>query len=131
MAEDKMQAITFDRFADPSVLKLVQLPIPKPKNGEVLVKIHAAGNHDTKQSHNVCPAATLDTMHNGPFERFGLNCGTCAFGSGVNPVDCAIRGGKFFKLFVSKPKVPGAEVAGVIEQADGESKVSSSSDRLI
>lgn len=35
--------MVFDTIGPPSVLKLVQLPIPKRKDGEVLVKNYAAG----------------------------------------------------------------------------------------
>lgn len=40
---DEMEAIAFDRFGPPSVLKLARFPKPHPRKGEVLVKIHAAG----------------------------------------------------------------------------------------
>ncbi len=40
---DEMRAVVFDTFGPPSVLKVVQHPKPKPWNGEVLVKINAAG----------------------------------------------------------------------------------------
>lgn len=42
MTED-MQAIVFDTFGAPNVLKVVRYPKPVPRTGEVLVKIHAAG----------------------------------------------------------------------------------------
>jgi NADPH2:quinone reductase len=38
-----MKAITYDTFGGPEVLKLTELPVPRPGPGEVLVKIHAAG----------------------------------------------------------------------------------------
>ncbi len=37
-----MRAILCDRLGDPSVLKLVELPTPAPKAGEVLVRVRAA-----------------------------------------------------------------------------------------
>jgi len=38
-----MKAILVREFGGPEVLKLEQVPIPKPARGEVLVRIHAAG----------------------------------------------------------------------------------------
>jgi NADPH:quinone reductase-like Zn-dependent oxidoreductase len=38
-----MRAILYETLGPPSVLKLVNVPIPKPKEGEVLVKNYAAG----------------------------------------------------------------------------------------
>lgn len=38
-----LRAVVFDIFGPPDVLKIVDLPIPSCKTGEVLVKIYAAG----------------------------------------------------------------------------------------
>ena len=38
-----MKVIEITKFGDPSVLKLTERPIPKPKPGEVLIKVAAAG----------------------------------------------------------------------------------------
>src|SRR5215469_14387849 len=38
-----MKAILVREFGGPEVLKLEEVPIPKPAAGEVLVRIHAAG----------------------------------------------------------------------------------------
>lgn len=38
-----MKAIRFDRFGPPEVLTVVDLPKPVPNEGEVLVRVHAAG----------------------------------------------------------------------------------------
>jgi hypothetical protein len=38
-----MKAIRVHEFGGPEVLKLEDLPTPKPSSGEVLVRIHAAG----------------------------------------------------------------------------------------
>jgi NADPH:quinone reductase len=38
-----MKAILVHEFGDPDVLKLAEVPTPKPAAGEVLVRIHAAG----------------------------------------------------------------------------------------
>ena len=40
---DTMQAISQDELGGPEVLKLVDLPIPEPGMGEILVRVHAAG----------------------------------------------------------------------------------------
>ena len=36
-------AIVYEQFGPPSVLKLVEMPMPKRNSGEVLIKVHAAG----------------------------------------------------------------------------------------
>ncbi|WP_454850238.1 quinone oxidoreductase family protein [Rhizobium binxianense] len=38
-----MRAVQFDRFGPPEVMQLVDLPVPDPGPGEVLVRVHAAG----------------------------------------------------------------------------------------
>ena len=38
-----MKAILVREFGSPDVLKLEEMPTPKPAAGEVLVRIHAAG----------------------------------------------------------------------------------------
>ena len=38
-----MKAIRVHEFGGPEVLKLEEVPTPKPSAGEVLVRIHAAG----------------------------------------------------------------------------------------
>jgi len=38
-----MKAAAIDKFGPPSNLKLHTLPVPKPKPGEVLIALHAAG----------------------------------------------------------------------------------------
>ena len=38
-----MKAIQFTRFGPPDVLEVVELPVPEPGPGEVLVRVHAAG----------------------------------------------------------------------------------------
>lgn len=38
-----MHAIAYEEFGPASVLKLVEVPLPKRNPGEVLVKVHAAG----------------------------------------------------------------------------------------
>jgi NADPH:quinone reductase-like Zn-dependent oxidoreductase len=45
-----MRAVSQDRFGDPEVLKLIELPKPAPLPTEVLVRVHAAGINpvDTK-----------------------------------------------------------------------------------
>jgi NADPH2:quinone reductase len=38
-----MRAVQFDRFGPPEVMQLVDLPVPEPGPGEVLLRVHAAG----------------------------------------------------------------------------------------
>lgn len=38
-----MKAIQFTRFGPPEVLEVVELPVPEPGPGEVLIRVHAAG----------------------------------------------------------------------------------------
>lgn len=38
-----MKAVRFDHFGPPEVLKIVEVPKPVPRRGEVLVRVHAAG----------------------------------------------------------------------------------------
>lgn len=38
-----MKAISVEEFGEPEVMKLVELPTPRPEAGQVLVRIHAAG----------------------------------------------------------------------------------------
>ncbi|UXM94701.1 NAD(P)H-quinone oxidoreductase [Bartonella sp. HY329] len=58
MLPEKMTAIEISAFGDPSVLKPCEVPIPKPKANEILVKIHAAGVNrpDVAQRMGVYPA---------------------------------------------------------------------------
>src|SRR3954469_2979977 len=57
-----MRAIQQTEFGGPEVLKLVDIPIPQPADGEVLIKVNRAGLNyaDTHQRHNTYLAeATL------------------------------------------------------------------------
>ena len=38
-----MKAIRVDQFGEPDVLRLVELPVPRPAAGQVLVRVHAVG----------------------------------------------------------------------------------------
>src|SRR3954471_9168025 len=54
-----MRAIQIEEFGGPEVLKLVELPIPAPKPGEVLIRVSRAGMNfaDTHQRHDSYVAA--------------------------------------------------------------------------
>lgn len=78
MATQMMQAIQVHDYGDVDQLKLERIPRPEPQEGEVLVRVHAAG---------------------------------------VNPVDWKIRAGWMKDFRPSTfPYVPGADLAGVVEQ---------------
>ncbi len=49
-----MRAIQIEEFGGPEVLKLVDIPVPEPADGEVLIKVSRAGLNfaDTHQRHN-------------------------------------------------------------------------------
>jgi NADPH:quinone reductase-like Zn-dependent oxidoreductase len=75
-----MKAIAHSEFGPPDVLKLVELPKPQPKDGQVLVKVRAAA---------------------------------------LNPLDWHfVRGEPSLMRLMGKPKnrIPGVDVAGVIEE---------------
>ena len=38
-----MKAIQFHEFGDVDVLRLEDIPVPEPKQGEVLIRVQAAG----------------------------------------------------------------------------------------
>ncbi|MFT4181992.1 MAG: zinc-binding dehydrogenase, partial [Rhizobium sp.] len=38
-----MRAVQFSRFGPPDVLEVVDIPVPEPAHGEVVVRVHAAG----------------------------------------------------------------------------------------
>ncbi len=38
-----MRALRFDRFGPPANLSIVELPVPEPGSGEVLIQVKAAG----------------------------------------------------------------------------------------
>jgi NADPH:quinone reductase-like Zn-dependent oxidoreductase len=73
-AQQTMKAIRVHEFGGPEVLKYEDVPIPAPAEGEMLVRVFAAG---------------------------------------VNPVDAAIRQGRFGRRPV--PFTPGFDVSGVVE----------------
>src|SRR3954452_8658432 len=54
-----MRAIQIEEFGGPEVLKLVELPTPEPKPGEVLIRVSRAGMNfaDTHQRHDQYVAA--------------------------------------------------------------------------
>ncbi len=43
MSNAKMKAIQIEDYGDPAVLKLVETAIPQPGQGQVLIRLHAAG----------------------------------------------------------------------------------------
>ena len=42
-----MRAMVFDRYGDPEVMHLSDVPIPGPEDGEVLIRVSYAGVNPT------------------------------------------------------------------------------------
>ena len=38
-----MKAVVFEKYGDPDVLRFTDFPVPQPRRGEALVKVHAVG----------------------------------------------------------------------------------------
>jgi NADPH:quinone reductase-like Zn-dependent oxidoreductase len=76
-SQPMMKAIVLHEFGGPEVLKYEDAPRPQPKEGEILIKVMAAG---------------------------------------VNPVDAAIRAGRFHGGGGKLPLILGMDVAGVVEK---------------
>lgn len=49
--ETTMTAMTQDRLGAPDVLHAVKVPVPKPRPGQILVRVHAAGVNPTDWKH--------------------------------------------------------------------------------
>jgi len=59
-----MKAITFDKHGGPEVLQYTDFPTPKPKDGEILVRLHAAAlNRMDVMVRNGWPGLKLDLPH--------------------------------------------------------------------
>jgi len=107
-----MKAILVRQFGGPEVLKLEEVPAPKPASGQVLVKIHAAGvnpadtyartgNYAVLPSLPYTPgtdgAGVVDSIGDGvkkvnPGDRVYVNparkCGSCRMCRSGQPLDC-------------------------------------------
>lgn len=79
-----MRAVQYDRFGSPEVLRVNDVPTPRPGPGEVLVEVHAAS---VEAGELAFRAGKLRAISRGPFPR---NLGTdfaghvAALGSGVH-----------------------------------------------
>jgi NADPH2:quinone reductase len=43
----KMKAVIFEEYGDPDVLHLAEVPVPTPRRGESLIKVHAVASTAT------------------------------------------------------------------------------------
>jgi NADPH:quinone reductase len=77
-----MRAVQLDEFGGPEVLKLVDLPVPEPGDGQVLVKVERAGMNfaDTHQREN-----TYLSKFEVPLVLGGEVAGTVERGDGFEP----------------------------------------------
>ena len=82
-----MRAIQITEFGGPEVLKLVDLPVPEPTDGEVLIKVSRAGMNfaDTHQRHDdylakatlpMIPGAEVAGVREDTGQRVVALCGT-------------------------------------------------------
>ena len=44
-----MRAMVFDRYGEPDVLRLRDVPVPQPQDGEVLIRVGYAGVNPTRK----------------------------------------------------------------------------------
>jgi NADPH:quinone reductase-like Zn-dependent oxidoreductase len=85
--ETSMKAITYSEYGPPSVLHLTEIPKPKPKANEVLIRIHAS------------------TVTSGDWRARSL----------ILPPGFGILGRLVFGIFGPRQPILGSELAGVIE----------------
>ncbi len=83
-----MKAIVYEKYGPPEVLKLRDIKKPKPKDGELLIKIHAAT----------------------------VTSGDVRLRSSDFPLLFWLRARLIFGLFKPKKKILGHELAGIIEE---------------
>lgn len=91
MAAETMRAVRYNHYGGPDVLKLETMPVPEPKEGEVLVRVYAAGVNpvDWKQRRgNTAPLPNTPGIDlSGVVEAVGpgittFNVGDEVFGAG-------------------------------------------------
>ena len=76
-----MKAIVVREFGGPEVLKLEEIPTPKPAAGEVLVRIHAAGVNPADAQFRRGPGVVADLDQESAPAAFDESLGS---GSGGN-----------------------------------------------
>ena len=73
-----MKAILVDQFGDPQVLRLAEVPIPTPRDGQILIRVHAigvnpvetyirSGTYAAKPAHARPAARVLPGFHTIPY----------------------------------------------------------------
>src|SRR6516165_9512527 len=89
-----MKAILVREFGGPDVLKLEEVPRPKPATGEVLVRIHAAGvnPYDTKCIPFRQKLVSAKVQESGsPMERRIMRCTTRRRRTLPKPFWCTVQ----------------------------------------
>jgi NADPH:quinone reductase len=58
-----MRAMVFDRYGEPDVMHLKDVPVPEPQDGEVLIRVGYSGVNpaDSKKLARAPHARTIDT----------------------------------------------------------------------
>src|ERR1700722_19957044 len=59
----KMRAIVFDNYGDPDVMRLRDVPVPEPQEGEVLIRVGYAGINPGDSKTRAGHAARLGFRH--------------------------------------------------------------------
>src|SRR5437762_2456636 len=110
-----MKAILVREFGGPEVLKLEEVPTPKPAAGQVLVDSHPRHGYAQGLVPTPKPAAgqVLVRIH----------------AAGVNPYDTYMRAGTY-AIKPPLPYTPGSDAAGVIEAISADVKKVKPGDRV-
>ena len=62
-----MRAMVFDRYRDPNVMSLRDVPVPEPQHGEVLIRVGYAGVNPSNSKTRSCQSARAGYNFTLPF----------------------------------------------------------------